>query len=225
MIKLAMQNIVDAHSRHVTGVEVLARWCGSCQAARTPLLPESFMSKEDAWEWWTVDLVVMELVEKVNRIRIPEVPVHTNLAPETMQNTAAWKLWLDHLDRATHSHAPGIVVEISEKLFTDSPQLDEHIQEMRRFYNVKVAIDDVGVGNSTHERLYDHNWDMAKIDWRPKYREGINGHLGQLLDFCRQNKITSVLEGVENENDIRIARQYFPDMAQGYAYGHPVIVY
>jgi diguanylate cyclase (GGDEF)-like protein len=121
--------------------------------------------------------------------------------------------------------ASNLCVEISERSAIDSAELVKNLIERLNRANVRVALDDFGVGVSNLERLLHVEAHYVKID---------RCFVDQLATDTRKQAIvakvcglahalgfTTVAEGVEREEDFRAARELGCDFAQGYLIARP----
>ena len=84
----------------------------------------------------------------------------------------------------------------------------------------KIAVDDVGGGYASLEAIVETRPDVVKID-----RHIVNNLKNDLfkrsivkfiVNFCKENKIFAVAEGIENKEDLQVLMELGVDAGQGY---------
>ena len=104
----------------------------------------------------------------------------------------------------------------------------EHLQSIVGYYRKKgfgVALDDVGAGYASLQVLLDVRPDYAKIDGsltREVNRDERKAILtGRLLETARDLGSTTIVEGVETEEEWAWVRERPVDLVQGFLFGRP----
>ncbi|WP_157842743.1 MULTISPECIES: EAL domain-containing protein [Bacillus] len=95
-------------------------------------------------------------------------------------------------------------------------------------YNVFFALDDVGKGVATIEKIKEFQPDYVKL-----YREIANDlsvsiekqkFVSTLEEYCKKQKIGFVMEGLEKETDLAFAKLLKISLGQGFLIGKPQIL-
>lgn len=121
-------------------------------------------------------------------------------------------------------HADTAVVEMTEQSEIDDENL-ERLNERYRNMGVKMAIDDYGTGYSNIGNLLRYMPDFVKIDRSllseiqssPKKRHFVR----EIIQFCHDNKILALAEGVETTEELRTVILLGADLIQGYYTARP----
>lgn len=125
-----------------------------------------------------------------------------------------------------HPQFPGLIVEITEDEALGDPELAREIAVQLKLYNVNVSIDDFGSGFSSLSRLKELPFAELKLD-----RSFVHGCADDarkramceaVADLARRFKITSVAEGVETRDDLRVVSELGYDLAQGFYFAQPM---
>ena len=121
-------------------------------------------------------------------------------------------------------HADQAVVELTEQAELKDEALDE-LRERFRGRGIGIAIDDYGTGYSNISNLLRYMPDCVKID-RSLLGEIQNNHKKQhfvrnIIDFCHENKILALAEGVETVEELRTVILLGADLIQGYYVARP----
>lgn len=122
-------------------------------------------------------------------------------------------------------HSGTVVVEMTEQSELDDFELDR-IERIYKDLNVKIAIDDYGTGYSNVQNLLRYMPDYVKID-RSLLSEIQNNQkkrhfVKEIIDFCHDNGIKALAEGVETSEELRTVILLGIDLIQGYYTGRPV---
>jgi EAL domain-containing protein (putative c-di-GMP-specific phosphodiesterase class I) len=126
-----------------------------------------------------------------------------------------------------HPKFPGLIVEITEDEAIADPELAREIAVQLKLYNVHVSIDDFGSGYSSLARLTELPFVEIKLD--RSYVQGCAHDRRKrvmceaVVQLARRFEITSVAEGVESEDDLRVLQETGYDVAQGYLFARPLI--
>jgi EAL domain-containing protein (putative c-di-GMP-specific phosphodiesterase class I) len=119
-----------------------------------------------------------------------------------------------------------IDVEITEtSALYDIDTVAKNIRALSK-RSVKVALDDFGAGHASLSLLTHCNIDMLKIDKQfvaeldsdRSSKSIIRG----IVELARVLDVTSVAEGVENENQYKTLKEIGCDSAQGYFFSRPL---
>jgi EAL domain-containing protein (putative c-di-GMP-specific phosphodiesterase class I) len=126
-----------------------------------------------------------------------------------------------------HPKFPGLIVEITEDEAIADPELAREIAIQLKLYNVHVSIDDFGSGFSSLSRLKELPFVEIKLD--RSYVKGCAQDRRKrvmceaVVQLARRFEITSVAEGVDNEDDLRVLQETGYDVAQGFLFARPMI--
>ena len=121
-----------------------------------------------------------------------------------------------------------IVIEIVE----DSAANANAIETLRKrcaFIHAQLAIDDYGTGYSNSSNLLKYSPDYVKID-RSLISDIQNDMkkqqlVTQIIEFCRDNQLTSLAEGVETAQEMKTVIRLGVDLVQGYHTSKPKPVF
>lgn len=124
-------------------------------------------------------------------------------------------------------HSGSVVVEMTEQSEMGDGEFGE-IREMYDRLNVKVAIDDYGTGYSNVHNLLRYMPDYVKID-RSLLSDIHNNSkkryfVREIVDFCHDNGILALAEGVETSEEMQMVIQLGVDLIQGYYTARPSAV-
>lgn len=141
---------------------------------------------------------------------IPGVSVGEDAAPELESRLAA--------------HADRVVVELTEEAELKDSELEvlkEHFGKM----HINIAVDDYGTGYSNVSNLLRYMPDFVKIDRSllsdiheyPQKQHFVR----EIIDFCHDNGIKALAEGVETAEELRTVIHLGADLIQGFYTARP----
>ena len=121
-------------------------------------------------------------------------------------------------------HSGTVVVELTEQAEVDDDMLDV-LKERYQNMGIKTAIDDYGTGYSNVSNLLRYMPDYVKIDRsllseiqdNSKKRHFVR----EIIDFCHENGIMALAEGVETAEELREVILLGADLIQGFYTAKP----
>ncbi|MBM4131153.1 bifunctional diguanylate cyclase/phosphodiesterase [bacterium] len=219
VLEAASQPIVNLDDGRIVSREMLVR--GPEGPLRRPDNLFRFCQENDILA--AVDLRCLRLCAAHGRRLGPRPDYHVNIMPATLLQTPAPELvraLTDGRDDVT------CCLEISEQqLLGDPSVLVPHVRALQQA-GVRIAIDDVGFGNSCLEGLIMLHPQVVKVDKRlvrglavdPEMRRA----LSRLLRVADVLEAEVVAEGIETTDDFRVLADMGVRFGQGYLFGRPV---
>lgn len=121
-----------------------------------------------------------------------------------------------------------LVAELTETHYNDHPvQLSEFI-DMCKSINMRVALDDFGVGYSSLDLLLQYHSDIVKLDrslvTRMTASEKSNDFITSIVYACHKFGKTVCVEGVETQEEAQMVIDAGCDVIQGYFFHKPMDV-
>ncbi|WP_158290533.1 EAL domain-containing protein [Halobacillus salinus] len=118
-----------------------------------------------------------------------------------------------------------LVLEINESEKVESlSKWSSTVEELKEM-GVKIALDDVGKGFSGIESIIQLKPHYIKIDRHLTQNAHRNrekqAFIELALQFCRKFDIKMILEGIEHDDELQLAKSLRVPFAQGYAIGYP----
>ncbi len=205
------QPIVDLESREVVGYEALTRFDSGQQ-------PDLCFA--DAWSVGLgPDLEIATLATAVTASRLlpPGRWLNLNISPRLLTDS-------EQLDALLCAAERPIVLEITEHVVIDDyGAVREAIHAPGR--NVRLAVDDAGVGVANFNHIIELRPDFVKLDIGVVRH--VNADTGRqamvvaMRHFARTSGCRLVAEGVETEEEAATLRSLGVEFGQGYLYGRP----
>ncbi len=219
VLEAASQPIVNLDDGRIVSREMLVR--GPQGPLRRPDNLFRFCQENDILA--AVDLRCLRLCAAHARRLGPSPDYHVNIMPATLLQTPAAELV-----RALTDGRPDVAccLEISEQqLLGDPSVLVPQVRELQQA-GVRIAIDDVGFGNSCLEGLIMLHPQVVKVDKRlvrglaldPEMRRA----LSRLLRVADVLEAEVVAEGIETTDDFQVLVDMGVSFGQGYLFGRPV---
>lgn len=128
------------------------------------------------------------------------------------------------IERLLHKLSDMVVVEMTENSEFSEDELNEIKKKYSRL-NVRIAIDDYGTGYSNISNLLRYTPNFVKID--RTLLSGIENNpnkkhfVREIIDFCHDNNILALAEGVESSEELRTVILLGVDLIQGFYTARP----
>ena len=155
----------------------------------------------------------------------PGMSVFINFSPAAVRDPRkSLKATIAAIEEAQLPHDRVVFEVVEADRFEDASQLERLLRSYREA-GFRVALDDLGAGWSTLNLVHRVRPDFIKLD-----RELIRGvHLdpvkgliaSKLLEIGRGMGIGTIVEGVEEEAELRWVREHGADFVQGFLFGRP----
>lgn len=147
-------------------------------------------------------------------------PVFINSIPSAALNENDF----NRIRKMLEKHSGSVVVEMTEQAEMGEDEFGQ-IKEMYAALNVKMAIDDYGTGYSNVQNLLKYMPDYVKIDrslMSEIHENRRKRHfVREIIDFCHDNGILALAEGVETSEELHTAVKLGADLIQGYYTAKP----
>ncbi|MDF1876489.1 EAL domain-containing protein [Sulfurimonas sp. SAG-AH-194-L11] len=149
--------------------------------------------------------------------RPPDKKLFLNLDPDVAISDNHVAFWIDFFQDTKE-----VVVEIIENSDEESAEDVEHFMDWMDEYEIPYAYDDFAKPNSIYftsllcrANLIKLDMDVLKrIKQHPPYIEVIKG----IVKYAKESEKKTVLEGIENNEDLKIAQALGVDYIQGYMF-------
>lgn len=202
--------IVNLATMQTIGYEALSRF----RYKDNLISPNTFfkIAHEDIDFFFYVESVLKQFQLKH---RIKDKKLFLNLDPDTCIQENQIEFWVELFQSYEN-----IVIEIIENSDEENIEDVKHFMEWMDIYNLPYAYDDFGKPNSIFFALLLDKSDYLKLDIyflqtikvKPSYIEILRG----MVKFAKANNKYTILEGVETEQDLQIAKDVGVDYIQGY---------
>lgn len=220
-VDVVYQPIVTLASGDRVGQECLTRgrW-PSLPAAPAQLL---WVAASVGREVEVSELMRRRAVEQISLAGL-DGPTFVNIHPAEIESTERLLVQLAELCAA--SPELQLVLELHEGTITDIPAIDS-LRTKLRHLGIALAYDDFGAGQSRLMELTSSPPDYLKfdidlirdIDKAPEQRRQM---VRLLVDFARDNGITTLAEGISRREEAAMCMALGFDLGQGYFFGEPM---
>ncbi len=217
------QPIINNKTRQIEKYESLVRLIDE---DKNILSPYSFLDVSKKGKYYTqITSIVLE--NSFNALRETDMSISINLSALDMgkEETKAQVLRLLEQNK---NHAHRIVLELLEDENIKSFQTIKNFITEVKYYGVRIAIDDFGVGYSNFERVLDYKPDILKIDGR--LIKNINNDtlsysiVESIVSFAKKEGLQTIAEYVESEAIYNVLCDLDVDYSQGYYFGKPALL-
>jgi EAL domain-containing protein (putative c-di-GMP-specific phosphodiesterase class I) len=217
----ACQPLFDLKNWQVFGYEVLLR----CEFFENPeLLFKHAIAKNRLFDLDTSSILNALLMYDRS---IRHTKLFVNVYPSTLIHPS-FHNFLDKLGDNIQFPNRNLIFEINEAEKVsdkDSLKLKQVVTFLKAKLGYTFALDDFGKGESSLQFILELEPDYVKLD---KYfsvdlsiSETKQNMVKLVLDFCTNNNIQLVLEGIEDSKDLAIAKAMGIHLGQGYLLGKP----
>ena len=222
-IESAFQPVLSLAHGAAVGYEALLR----AQHGGAPCSPdEAFAMARRAGRYGEYERACMlHHVRRFVRFADDESVLFLNLHPEVLADPVHGPALAD--DLLESGVTPGrVVIEVLAARQDTPLALIDSVDRLRR-YGFLIALDDFGSGLTNLGRVWDLRPDVVKLDreliWKAvsSYRNARS--LLRLVDLLHDVGTFIVVEGIETEEQARLAADCDADFVQGYYFGRPTI--
>ncbi|EON74019.1 EAL domain-containing protein [Lysinibacillus sphaericus] len=227
-ISVNLQPKVDLRTGEIQSIEALARWISPTLGIVSPatFIPVA----ENAGKVREIDTQILEQVlawlEDRQRLGKKLVKVAVNISPDHFYHPHFVKDLLK-LVRQYNIDPSYIILEVTENIgLVDFQTALAIIQELKS-YGYKTSVDDFGTGFSSLSYLQRLPFTELKID--RSFINDINDAatlaiVRSIIQLALNLGMTSVAEGIENEEQVEILRALGCTVGQGYFYYKPMSI-
>ena len=209
--------IIRVSDKSIFAYEALSRF----KYKNTLLPPDIFFKAihDDVEEFFSAEIILKEFQLKH---RVTNKKIFLNLDPDVCVEDKKIKLWVDLLKSNND-----LVVEIIENSDEESITNIEYFMKWLKENHLEFAYDDYGKPNSIFFPSLLHESNYVKLDIffietirkNPSYFEIMQG----IVKYTKRKGQYTILEGVETEEDLEIAREVGVDFVQGYLFKNKFI--
>ncbi|WP_420474815.1 putative bifunctional diguanylate cyclase/phosphodiesterase [Noviherbaspirillum sp. ST9] len=225
---LHYQPIVDARTRQIVGFEALMRWGRAEQGMVSPsqFIPmaesNGLINLLGAWALKSACVQIKRFEEVAGR----PLYVSVNVSPRQFRNDKFLDV-VDEAIRLSGLNGQQLLLEITEGILMSDPEHAESLLNAMATRNVRIAIDDFGTGYSSLAYLKRFPIATLKIDRAfikdlPASVKDV-AICNVVLSLANHLNLTTVAEGVENEEQLKFLAAHGCGMIQGYLTGRPLL--
>jgi diguanylate cyclase (GGDEF)-like protein len=225
--RLFYQPILDAHTRRIVGFEALMRWMhpelGSISPTQFIPMAEAngLINLLGAWALKAACVQVRHFEQAAGR----SLYVSVNVSPRQFRNDQFMRV-MDDAMRLSGLQGSQLLLEITEGILMSDPEYAEALLNAIATRNVRIAIDDFGTGYSSLAYLKRFPIAVLKID-RAFIKDlplSIKDAAicNVVLSLASHLNLTTIAEGVENDQQLSFLSKQGCTMIQGFLTGRPL---
>lgn len=208
------QPIIDTNSGEVFAYEALARFFNPAGDHISPL--QVFCALHDSP--LMLAQVELQLKRLQLRFRPDHYPLFINLDPHAfsmLKDSSGGNELLRRL-----GNEDSLIVELIENTDVNDAQMSNEVSDLFHQAGISIALDDVGAPGTMVALNILNDVDYIKFDrfWFNPNSESMLPLLKSLIRFARDSGKKTVLEGVENAEDLAKAVNLGVDYVQGFFY-------
>ena len=225
--RLFYQPILDAHTRRIVGFEALMRWMhpelGSISPAQFIPMAEAngLINLLGAWALKAACVQVRHFEQAAGR----SLYVSVNVSPRQFRNDQFLHV-MDDAMRLSGLKGSQLLLEITEGILMSDPEYAETLLNAIATRNVRIAIDDFGTGYSSLAYLKRFPIAALKID--RAFIKDLPVSIKDaaicnvVLSLASHLNLTTIAEGVENDQQLSFLSKQGCAMIQGFLTGRPL---
>ncbi|MDI6851608.1 MAG: EAL domain-containing protein [bacterium] len=230
-VNFVFQPIVNLKDKQIYGFEALAR-CSLGEGYNEPetlfTLAESFNLLKDLEKTCALNAIDVFFNFSKNSKKLANKKLFINLSPPSFT-----VLLSDEFLEKIHAYEVPpdyIVIELTEKFLSlDSEENEAYFDILKRVakqIGFEIAVDDVGTGYSTLERvasLSPHYIKYDRVLFKNIHKDPVKQELLKtIFDFSKKINSKLIVEGVENNKDYEFAVKLGIEFMQGFLFGRPL---
>ncbi len=208
------QPIINAKNGDIFAYEALMRARTETKVSPLSIIKYATMQERLFDVERSTFLNVLRIVSE-NTEKFGDAKVFINSIPGVMVSDGDLSDISERLERISDR----VVIELTEEAELN----DEDLMKLKEFYNklnIDIAVDDYGTGYSNVSNLLrympnyvkiDHSL-ISEIDSQPRKQHFVR----EIIDFCHNNNVLALAEGVETTEEMRIAINLGADLIQGF---------
>jgi EAL domain-containing protein (putative c-di-GMP-specific phosphodiesterase class I) len=217
---------VNIVTQELIGMEALVRW----ETEEGSVNPQDFVGIfEDTSAIIELDrCMLLQVCRDIKRwesmgLSVPRISV--NLSRRNLNNYDVADIVASVLDEYHVDHDK-VEIEVTETVNSEGfESLSQFISKMKK-YGIKVSIDDFGTGYSSLNLLKNLNADVLKIDRSfvdlEEFTEKDELLVKSIVELAKSYSMETIMEGVENEEQIRFLYKCGCMNVQGYFFDKPL---
>lgn len=208
------QPIINAQNGDIYAYEALMRARTETKVSPLSIIKYATMQERLFDVERSTFLNVLSIVSE-NRESFGDAKVFINSIPGVMVGDGDLSDISAHLEKISDK----VVIELTEEAELNDTDLMKLKQFYQRF-NIDIAVDDYGTGYSNVSNLLRYMPNYVKIDHslisdindQPRKQHFVR----EIIDFCHENNIMALAEGVETSDELRVAINLGADLIQGF---------
>ncbi|UII57755.1 EAL domain-containing protein [Cytobacillus spongiae] len=177
---------------------------------------------------YDMDTISIEMaLEKFSRSYLDGTYLFLNIFPSTIIHPR-FPAFLHELKKHYPSNMKQVIFEINEAIteeaILDTPEFLRNLTIVKNM-NIQVAMDDIGKWGVPLEKMENIIPHIIKLDQclALKLSSTLKNQMlvRELVGYCQQHQITLILEGIEENDDLQIAKELGVMYGQGYLLARP----
>lgn len=171
----------------------------------------------------SVRMAIHSFGNQIDRIAT-DIHIFVNIYPSTLASPLFINTFMNRIESSLISPNQ-IILEINEsEQITNYSTLIDSINKLKEV-GIQIALDDFDKGTSALKKILELEPNYVKFDkyFSKNLTQSTKKQkmLKSILNYCSSNNIQTILEGIEADNDLYVARSLGVDFGQGYLLGKP----
>lgn len=219
------QPIVSIKEKRIVGYEALSRGVdpGSGEVIQPDVL---FRSAKECGISLEIDRICREkAVSCFSKLyKKSDFQLFVNFNPEVLNYATLGSCWMKNIVEQYGLAPFQVAIEIVESKVESQKDLEAFVEMYRRF-GFMIVLDDFGAEHSNLNRVVQVKPDIIKIDReliqdisKDSYKRSV---VGAVIDLAGKTGAMSLVEGVEDPEDVIVCHEMGADLFQGYFFSRP----
>ncbi len=219
---------INVENNKIVGVEALIRW--NKPGEKVPLSPSHFISLAEETglivpigEWGLQ--TVLETIRRLKRKGFPPIRVALNFSARQFWNNNFWDTLLTTLDQ-NREILGWLSIELTESLLMKDIRESKSRLDQLRSMNVRISIDDFGIGYSSLSYLTQLVTDEIKVpqEFVLRMRENPTDMalVKTIIQMAENLNLDLVGEGAQTPEEVAILKSLSCPVIQGFALSRPL---
>jgi len=212
------------HDNEITGAEALLRWHDS----ELGYIPPNTLIKH-AEKHGHISELTYWIFERVFKDKIYETlpNISINIDVTQIEQPNFFQM-IQNLVNKHNVDAQSIIFEITEHQAVENSEIGLKVMNQLKTLGFRIALDDFGVGHSALALLGTLPVDIVKVDASFITNQTIETTKGiiakHIVALSKNLQLKTCCEGIETENEAKLAKTINSDYMQGYLFSYPLTV-
>ena len=214
------QPFFETQTLKLAGVEALVRIREKAQL----VLPGEFIKYLEESPY-LIEFEFLNFKKNLEKLKKWKIPISINISSKSFRTLNFEEVFL-YFKNILSEFSSYLILEITEHAFAKDIEKAKEILKTIKSFNIKIALDDFGVGYSSLNYLKDLPIDILKIDLsfiKSMVDDTKTYHIvTAIINLAHYLNIKTVAEGVETKTQLEILKKLKCDYVQGFLLSPPL---
>jgi len=225
-IAMMYQPQIDSNTGNTIGVEALVRW-NNRELGNVP--PSDFIPIAESMGLMNElgQFITLRAIEEIEEVCQQTGPLRLsiNVSVQQLLTEGFFEFFQEEIKRRGNDNL-SLMLEVTESMFIEDLKLAVFVLQRFSDIGVEISLDDFGTGFSSLSLLADLPIHELKIDKsfidKILTDEKAKRLMHSIISIGKDLKLTTVAEGVEDQEQLAVLQFFGCDLIQGYYYSKPL---